>query len=73
MVEFLKDQANEFTIETKKGSGSVVKDITTHAGMESGDVFFTELWTSDPSTVDGSHTLHSDGGVSRYNLLLYEE
>ena len=41
--------------------------------MEGGDVFFTELWTSDPSIVDGSHTWYSDGGVSRYNRLLYEE
>eukprot|EP00956_Cyclotella_meneghiniana_P024540 scaffold49415_cov101-Cyclotella_meneghiniana.AAC.2 len=72
-VDLARGQANEFTIEPKKASGSVVKDITTHARMEGGDVFFNELWTSDPSIVDGSHMCYSDGGVSRYNRLLYEE
>jgi hypothetical protein len=73
VVEFLKGRANEFTIEPKKASGTVVKDITTHAGMEGGDIFFTELWTSDPSITDGSHTWYSDGGVGSYNRLLNEE
>ena len=73
VTEFLKGQANEFTIEPKKASGTVVKDITTHAGMEGSDIFFTELWTSDPSILDGSHIWYSDGGVGSYNRLLYEE
>ena len=73
VVEFLKGQSNEFTIEPKKASGSVVRDIATYSGMEGGDVFFTELWTSDPSVIDGSHTWYSDGGVSSYNTLLYIE
>ena len=30
-----------------------MKDIMTHAGMEGGDIFFTELWTSDPAIVTG--------------------
>ena len=73
VTEFLKGQANEFIIEPKKASGTVVKDITTHAGMEGSDIFFTELWTSEPSIVDGSHIWYSDGGVGSYNRLLYEE
>jgi len=73
VVEFLKGQSNEFTIEPKKASGSVVRDIATYAGMEGGDAFFTELWTSDVSIVDGSHTWYSDGGVASYNTLLYIE
>ena len=67
VVEFLKGQANEFIIEPKKASGSVVRDISTYEGMEGGDMFFTELWTSDVSVVDGSHIWYSDGGVSSYN------
>jgi len=73
VTEFLQGRANEFTIEPKKATGAVVRDVHTYAGMEGGDVFFTELWTSDPSTVDGSHTWYSDGGVSSYNTLLYIE
>eukprot|EP00804_Cyclotella_cryptica_P021433 CCRYP_005783-RA/>CCRYP_005783-RA protein AED:0.00 eAED:0.00 QI:831/1/1/1/1/1/3/2372/6166 len=73
VVEFLKGRANEFTIEPKKASGKVVKDLTTHDAMSGGDIFFTELWTSDPSIVDGSHVWYSDGGVSSYNRLLHEE
>ena len=72
-VEFLKGQANEFTIEPKKASGAVVRDITTYPGMEGSDIFFTELWSSDVSIVDGSHTWYADGGVSSYNSLVYEE
>ncbi|KAL7532002.1 hypothetical protein ACHAXR_005653, partial [Thalassiosira sp. AJA248-18] len=73
VMEFLKGQSNEFTIEPKKATGSVVRDISTYDGMEGGDVFFTELWTSDASIIDGSHTWYSDGGVSSYNSLLYIE
>ena len=72
-IEFLKGQANEFTIEPKKASGAVVRDITTYPGMEGRDIFFTELWSSDVSIVDGSHAWYADGGVSSYNSLLYEE
>jgi hypothetical protein len=72
-VEFLKGQANEFTIEPKKASGTVVRDITSYPGMEGRDVFFTELWSSDVSIIDGSHTWYADGGVSSYNSLVYEE
>ena len=73
VVECLKGQSNEFTIDPKKASGSVVQDISTYAGLEGGDVFFAEWWTSDASIVDGSHTWYSDRGVSSYNSLLYIE
>ena len=72
-VEFLKGQANEFTIEPKKASGAVVRDVTAYPGMEGTDIFFTELWSSDVSIVDGSHTWYADGGVSSYNALVHEE
>ena len=72
-VEFLRGRANEFTIEPKKVSGAAVRDITTHPGMEGRDIFFSELWSSDLSVVDGSHTWYADGGVSTYNSLVYEE
>ena len=44
VAEFIKGRANQFTIEPKKVSGAVVKDIT--AAVTGADVFFTELWTS---------------------------
>ena len=69
----MKGQSIEFTIELKKASGSVVRDISTYAGMKVCDVFFTELWTSDATIVDGSHTWYSDTGVSSYNSLLHIE
>lgn len=53
--EFLRGQANEFTIEPKKASGATVRDITASDGMTGRDLFFTEFWTSDPSVVGGSH------------------
>lgn len=71
VAEFLKGKSNEFIIEPKKATGSVVRDMATYEGMEGGDVFFTELWTS--SVVDGSHTWYSDGGVSSYNSPRYIE
>ena len=43
------------------------------SSAEGGDIFFTELWTSDASIIDGSHTWYSDGGVSSYNSVLYIE
>jgi len=70
--EFVQGQANEFVIEPKKASGAYVKDIDAPLGFKGRDVYFTELWTSDASVVDGSHTWHSDGGVALYNGVQYE-
>ena len=73
VVEFLKGKSNEFLIEPKTATGSVVQGISTSEGMEGKDIFFTELWTSDESIVDGSHSWYSDGGVGTYNPVLYIE
>ncbi|KAL3774885.1 hypothetical protein ACHAW5_007303 [Stephanodiscus triporus] len=73
VVEFLKGQSNEFIIEPKTATGSVVRDLSSYDGMEGGDIFFTELWSSDVSIIDGSHTWYSDGGVCSYNPVLYIE
>lgn len=72
VVEFLRGQSNEFIIEPKTASGSVVKDLSASGGIGE-DIFFTELWTSDASIVDGSHIWYSDGGLSTYNPVLYIE
>ncbi len=72
VVEFLKGQSNEFVIEPKMSSGAVVRDLSSHSGLKSGDdFFFTELWTSHALIIDGSHTWYSDGGISSYNPVLY--
>ena len=74
VTEFLKGQSNEFVIEPKKASGAVIRDLSSYAGVKSGDdIFFTELWTSSASVIDGSHSWYSDGGVSSYNPVLYIE
>ena len=67
VTEFLKGRANEFTIEPKKASGAPVKDITAASGFEGQDVFFTELWNSDASVVDGTHDWYMDGFEATYN------
>lgn len=71
--EFLRGQANEFIVEPKKASGAIVRDITASDGMAGQDLFFSELWTSNPSVVDGSHEWYSDGGLASYNPVQYEE
>merc|ERR1712238_192952 len=58
--EFLKGQANEFTIEPKKVSGVVIRNISISSEERGKDIFLTELWRSD-STLDGSHYWNSDG------------
>ena len=63
--EFIKGSANEFTIEPKKASGMPVKDVTTAAGLDGKDVFFTELWDA---AGDGWYT---DGGEASYNPVTY--
>ena len=70
--EFLKGQANEFTIEPKKVSGAVIRNISISSEERGKDIFLTELWRSD-STLDGSHYWNSDGGVATYNSVRFEE
>ena len=72
ITEFVEGVANRFTIEPKKASGAVVKDLTAAANMAGGDIFYTELWTSDTSVVDGTHTWSSDGGLAVYNPVQYD-
>jgi len=73
VTEFLKGQANEFIIEPKKVSGSPVTDVSALDNMKGEDIFFTELWTSDSSVMNGAHVWYSDGGISRYQPVRYEE
>jgi len=73
VTEFLRGKANEFIIEPKKASGAIVRDVTASDGMAGRDEFFTELWSSDSSVIDGSHDWYSDGDVAVYNPVRYEE
>jgi hypothetical protein len=70
--EFIKGAANHFTIEPKKASGVVVKDVSAAANFEGRDIFFTELWTSPTTLLDGTHTWAKDGGVATYNKALFD-
>ena len=71
--EFLREQANEITIEPKKASGAAVRDIAVSNGMAGTDIFFSELWKSDGTVLDGSHDWYSDGGLAVYNSAHYEK
>ena len=42
---YLKGIANEFIIEPKKSTGSVLSEINSVDGFEGSDIFFTELWS----------------------------
>ena len=70
--EFVEGKHNEFTIEPKKASGELVKDVDAANGFAGEDVFFTELWNTPPSVTNGSHEWSSDGGVAKYNPVIYE-
>ena len=70
--EFVEGKQNRFTIEPKKASGELVKDVDAANGFAGEDVFFTELWTTAPSVTNGSHAWSSDGGVAQYNAVIYE-
>jgi hypothetical protein len=72
LEEYVKGVQNHFTIEPKKASGGVVKDVNAAPDFEGRDIFFTELWTSDPTVVDGTHVHSSDGGVATYNRVQYD-
>ncbi len=53
--EHVRGVANEFIIEPKQHSGGVVKDLDAFDGFEGTDLFFTELWSTPPSVIDGTH------------------
>jgi hypothetical protein len=61
---------DEFTVEPKKASGAVVLDAPLIHGQ---DIFCLELCRSEDSIVDGSHSWYSDGGVTHFNPVHYEE
>jgi hypothetical protein len=61
---------NEFTVEPKKASDAVVLDAPSIHGQ---DIICLELCRSEISIVDGSHSWYSDGGVTHYNPVQYEE
>ena len=70
--EYVKGAVNAFTIEPKKASGKVVRDVSTAAGFKGADVFFTELWSTPATVLDGTHAWVKDGGVAKYNPVVYE-
>lgn len=75
IVEFVRGAANEFTIEPKKATGQVVKDIQSADGFAGKDIFFTELWDSSNTIAqadDGTHVWIKDQGVASYNPVRYE-
>ena len=72
VTEFVRGVSNTFVIEPRKASGQVVRDITVSSEFAGQDVFFVELWNSDPSTTDGTHDWYADGGVAEYEPTVYE-
>ncbi|KAF4031960.1 Fibronectin type III domain [Phytophthora infestans] len=70
--EFVKGEANEFTIAPRKASGDVVTYATLPANFQGKDRFWTELWASPPSVIDGTHEFVSEGGLAVYNPVVYE-
>jgi hypothetical protein len=75
IVEFVRGAANEFTIEPKKATGNVVKDIQSADGFAGQDIFFTELWDSSNTVAqadDGTHAWIQDQGLASYNPVRYE-
>uniref|UniRef100_K3WF50 Titin n=1 Tax=Globisporangium ultimum (strain ATCC 200006 / CBS 805.95 / DAOM BR144) TaxID=431595 RepID=K3WF50_GLOUD len=70
--EFVKGEANQFAIAPRKASGDVVTYATMPPGFQGQDLFWTELWSSPPSVVDGTHSFVSDGGLAVYNPVVYE-
>ena len=72
VTEFIQGVANHFVVEPHKANGAPLKDLSAAAGFEGQDVFFTEMWSSPPDVLDGTHTWVSDGGVATYDPVVYE-
>nr|AIG55740.1 secreted protein [Thraustotheca clavata] len=72
VAEFIKGVANQFVIEPKKASNQIVTDINASPGFTGSDIFYTELWSSPPTTVDGTHVWVNDGGLATYNPAIFE-
>ena len=71
-IEFIKGFANSFTVEPKKANGELVRDLDSAAQLVGDEVFLPELWTSDVSVVDGTHTWDRDGTVAEYIGVMYD-
>ena len=72
VTEFVRGFQNHFTIQPRKASGDAVRDVTIDEVYRGQDVFFTEIWTSDASVVDGTHEWLSDAGVAAYEPQVLE-
>ncbi|KAF1314868.1 Projectin/twitchin, partial [Globisporangium splendens] len=70
--EFVKGETNQFGIAPRMASGGVVTYATIPPGFQGQDLFWTELWSSPPSIVDGTHSFVSDGGLTVYDPVVYE-
>jgi hypothetical protein len=63
-AEFLKGNRNQFTIEPKKASGSVLREVATAEGFAGLDLFFTETYSNGQ--------WYADQGIASYNPVIYE-
>lgn len=63
-IQFLQGNRNEFTIEPKKASGDVLREVTTAVGFEGEDIFFVETYRDSK--------WYRDEGVASYNPVIYE-
>jgi hypothetical protein len=64
VVEFVKGNANQFSIEPKRLNGDVLKETVTAAGFAGRDVFFTESFLAG--------AWYRDQGVAVYNPVVYD-
>jgi hypothetical protein len=62
--EFLKGNRNQFTIEPKKASGDVLREVATAEGFAGLDLFLTETYTNGE--------WYRDQGIALYNPVKYE-
>lgn len=66
VTKFITGFANSFTVEPRKPNGELVTDLDFAPAFVGSQVFLPELWTSDVSVVDGTHTWSVDGTVAEY-------
>jgi hypothetical protein len=66
VTEFVKGSRNEFTIQPKSSSGSVVQDTLATPGFEGKDLFLTETFFASNSS------WYRDQGIATYNPQVYE-
>lgn len=54
VTEVTPGKTNQFLINPHKANGKPLTDIDAASGFAGHDVYFTELWTSDVTVVDGT-------------------